>query len=129
LQCPDLNVAANFGAFEVEKNIVYSDYDGVNFLPGEQVKTITLDSLELTNCAFLKLDVEGMEDIALSGASQLLSTSRPIIFFERHKTDYSKVISILRKHSYSIWHLPGPNVLAVRKELDLQLNNLTRIDL
>jgi FkbM family methyltransferase len=129
LQCPDLNIPANFGAFEVDKNLVYSDYDGASFLPAEKVKTMTLDSLGLTKCAFLKLDVEGMEDSALLGADTLLSTSRPIIFFERHKTDYGKVISILRKHSYSIWELPGPNVLAVRKEWDLQLNNLPRIDL
>jgi len=129
LQCPDLNTPANFGAFEVEKNLLYSDYDGAHFLPAEKVKTITLDSLELRKCAFLKLDVEGMEDSALSGAEILLSTSRPIIFFERHKTDYGRVLSILRKHSYSIWELPGPNVLAVKKELDLQLHNLTRIDL
>ena len=129
LECPDLNTPANFGAFEVQKPLGYSDYDGSKFLPAEKVWTMTLDSLELQNCAFLKLDVERMEDSALLGSEKLLSTSKPIIFFERHKTDFAKVVSILKKHSYSIWMLPGPNVLAVRREWDLQLSNLTRIDL
>jgi len=129
LECPDLNEPANFGAFEVQKNLSYSDYDGSNYLPAEKIKTLALDSLGLTKCAFLKLDVEGMEDRALLGSENLLSTSKPIIFFERHKTDFAKVISILKNHNYSIWMLPGPNVLAARREWDLQISNLTRIDL
>ena len=77
---------------------------------------MALGSLRLAECAFLKLNVNGMEDSAHLGADTLLNTSRPIIFFERHKADDGKVISMPRKHSSSIWELPEPNVLAVRKE-------------
>ena len=129
LECPDLNVPANFGAYEIQKDLTYSDYDGKIFMPSEEVKSITLDSLALENCVLLKLDIEGMEDVALMGAINLIKKSKPIIFFERHKTDYQKVKSILKECGYTIWELPENNVLALRKEWDLKIDNFVRIEL
>ena len=129
LDFPDLNVSANFGAYEIQKDLPNSDYDGKTFMPSEEVKTMTLDSLALDNCALLKLDVEGMEDVALMGSTNLIKKSRPIIFFERHKTDYPKVKSILKEFEYAIWELPENNVLAIRKEWDLKIDNFERIDI
>lgn len=129
LECPNLNLPANFGAYEIRKDLTFSDYDGKNFMPSEEVKSITLDSLALEKCALLKLDVEGMEDVALMGAINLIKKSKPIIFFERHKTDYQKVKSILKECGYAIWELPESNVLAVRKEWDIKIDNFVRIEL
>lgn len=129
LECPDLNVPANFGAYEIRKDLKYSDYDGKILMPSEEVKSITLDSLALENCVLLKLDIEGMEDVALMGAMNLMKKSKPIIFFENHKTDYQKVKSILKECEYAIWELPASNVLAVRKEWDLTIDNFVRIEL
>lgn len=129
LECPDLNYRANFGAYEILKDIANSDYDGKKFMPAENVNSLTIDSLGLERCALLKLDVEGMEDVALVGAVNLIKNSRPIIFFERHKTDYAKVKSILRGFGYVIWELREYNVLAVRKEWDLKIDNFQRLEL
>jgi len=43
------------------------------------VKAVTLDSLELDRCDFIKLDLEGAELIALKGAKKLIDLHRPII--------------------------------------------------
>jgi FkbM family methyltransferase len=127
LECPDLNVPANFGGYEVQKHIINSDFDGKFFMPPEEVQSITLDSLALENCALLKLDIEGMEDVALMGSISLLKKSKPIIFLEKHKTDYKKVKSILKECGYDIWELPKNNVLALRKEWDINIEDFARI--
>lgn len=44
--------------------------------------TITLDSLNLKDCAFIKLDVEGFEPFALNGAVETITKFRPIMFIE-----------------------------------------------
>lgn len=129
LECPDLNIPANFGAYEIKKDLVHSDYDGVVFMPSEDVKSITLDSLALENCALIKLDVEGMEDVALMGAISTLQKSRPILFFERHKTDYQNVKLILKEFGYALWELRDSNVLAVREEWDINIDHFARITL
>jgi FkbM family methyltransferase len=49
---------------------------------GDAVKVIALDSLELEDVDFLKLDVEGSEVDALTGAEQTLRRCRPIVLFE-----------------------------------------------
>lgn len=49
---------------------------------GTGIRSVTLDSLELDNVSLLKLDVEGMEAVALSGAGALLDRNRPVIFSE-----------------------------------------------
>lgn len=129
LECPNLNIPANFGAYEIRKDLAHSDYDGKIFMPAEEVQSITLDSLALENCVLIKLDIEGMEDVGLIGAINLIKKSKPIIFFERHKTDYKKAKSVLKECGYAIWELPEGNVLALRNEWDVQSNDFVRINL
>jgi Methyltransferase FkbM domain len=71
----------------------HSDYDGTKSMKTETLQTLTIDSLGLDHCAFIKLDVEGMEDLAIRGALGTLRKIRPILFFERHKTRYDHVIA------------------------------------
>ena len=129
LQCPDLNIPANFGGFEILKNLSNSDYDGKSYMQSEEVNTITLDSLTLENLALIKMDIEGMEDIALMGSIDVIKKYKPIIFFEKHKTDYKIVKEILKDCGYAIWELPENNVLGLRKEWDIKLYNFLRIEL
>lgn len=129
IECPDLNFPANFGAFEITKTARNSDYDGKKFISVENVESMTLDSLKLSHCALIKLDVEGMENDVLKGSSELLQTTKPILFFERHKTDYEQIKIFLRNHGYSIWELPESNTLALRNEWNVTIPNFPRIQL
>jgi FkbM family methyltransferase len=50
--------------------------------PGGTIPVITIDSLDLPDLGFLKLDVEGSEPMALRGAKATLTRCRPIVLFE-----------------------------------------------
>jgi FkbM family methyltransferase len=51
---------------------------------GEQISTVTIDSLNLQNCNFIKLDLEGAEPLALSGAIETIKKFYPAILFEHN---------------------------------------------
>ena len=62
----------------------------------------------------IKIDVEGHEFSALTGARQTILENRPIILFEQSESDFengsSKVIELLRSFGYSSFAtvLPAP---------------------
>jgi hypothetical protein len=43
---------------------------------------IPLDSLDLTNVSFMKVDVDGCDDIFLDGAKNTILRNRPVIIME-----------------------------------------------
>ena len=49
---------------------------------GEHVDMITIDSLNLPSCEYIKMDVEGAESLVLYGALDTIRKYKPIIFFE-----------------------------------------------
>lgn len=48
----------------------------------EGVQTVMLDSLDIRDCAFIKIDAEGFEPFVLDGAQSLIKTYRPVMFIE-----------------------------------------------
>src|SRR6185312_10827709 len=52
---------------------------------GEPVPMVTVDSLELVDCQFMKIDVEGMEVEALRGAVATIERFRPILYIENDR--------------------------------------------
>jgi FkbM family methyltransferase len=88
-----------------------NNYGGVEidtFASGEPTPVITLDSLELSACRFMKVDVEGMELKALKGAVQTIKRHKPILYVENDRVEKSdalmKFIDSLNYDMY--WHLP-----------------------
>jgi FkbM family methyltransferase len=51
-------------------------------IEGDEVKCITIDSLGLTECHFIKMDCEGMEIKALDGAKATIAKHRPTMLIE-----------------------------------------------
>ena len=47
---------------------------------GEPVSVITLDSLNLVRCDFIKIDVEGMEQAVLEGAADTITRYQPVLY-------------------------------------------------
>lgn len=64
----------------------------------------------------IKIDVEGHEFSALSGARQIIRENRPIILFEQSESDFengsSKVIELLRSLGYRSFAIVLPSPLA-----------------
>lgn len=59
---------------------------------GDFVDVITLDSLNLPRCDFLKIDVEGMELQVLRGGKNLIETYRPIIYAEADRPEKNSAL-------------------------------------
>ena len=51
---------------------------------GENVNMITIDSLDLKQCDYIKIDVEGAEILVLMGALNTINKFHPMIFFEEN---------------------------------------------
>ena len=69
-----------------------------------RVPAITLDSLDLKDCALIKIDVEGVEDIVLRGALQILARCSPIVYCECNSVAAGlKSMSVLEGSRYKIF--------------------------
>jgi FkbM family methyltransferase len=75
---------------------------------GERVPVITLDSLNLPNCDFLKVDAEGMEQAVLEGAAATIARCQPLMYVENDRTEKSaQLIRTIAAMGYNLyWHMP-----------------------
>ena len=79
---------------------------------GDQVELRTLDSFNLRNVSFIKIDVEGYEANVLEGSRETIANNRnPPILIEIWDTD--KVFNMLEDFGYSVTPLPVRDFLAL----------------
>jgi FkbM family methyltransferase len=76
---------------------------------GETVPLVTIDSLALARCDFIKIDVEGMELDVLEGAGNTLRRFRPCLYLENDRLEKSPaLIEFLLALDYQLyWHTPS----------------------
>jgi FkbM family methyltransferase len=93
----DFTKPNNFGALELGK-----------YEEGERVRLMTIDSLGLARCSFMKLDVSGMEAAAVRGARETLARCRPIVYVAADRPEKAPaVIEELFACGYKLyWHVP-----------------------
>jgi FkbM family methyltransferase len=74
-----------------------------------RVPLVTIDSLGLENVTFMKVDVEGHEVAALTGAADTIKRDRPRLFVEMEQRvqPVSQVASLLTAWGYEGWVRPG----------------------
>ena len=79
-----------------------------NSTEGEPVDAITLDSLNLERCDFIKIDVEGMELNVLKGATELVDRCQPLIYMEADRDEKNPALfAFMRSKGYHIYpHRP-----------------------
>jgi FkbM family methyltransferase len=75
---------------------------------GETVELLSIDSLSIPRCDFLKADVEGMELAVLQGGIQTLRRDKPLLYLENDRPQKSPpLISFLMEIGYQLfWHAP-----------------------
>lgn len=75
---------------------------------GEPVEMVSIDSLQLPACHFIKIDVEGHEQAVIAGAAQTIAVFRPVLYVENDRREKSaELIRQIRDLGYVLyWHLP-----------------------
>lgn len=85
---------------------------------GQSVWMVTVDSLNLSACDFIKIDVEGFEPHVLSGAAETIRKFSPVISFEfndkRSNDSTASSFQMLHVFGYSCANISGDNWIATR---------------
>jgi FkbM family methyltransferase len=74
----------------------------------EVVPLITIDSLNLPDCHFIKADIEGMEAAALRGAAKTVDKFRPLIWAEqldRFEANKQGLKDFFKANDYKAWKM------------------------
>jgi FkbM family methyltransferase len=98
IDLPDYTLPNNFGGLELIKT-QRSDNQYMTKTRTETVNTVTIDQFAEA-VDFLKLDIEGMEHLALVGAKKTITQHRPICFVEMWKTDIDAVKQFFKQANY-----------------------------
>ena len=68
--------------------------------PGTQIQAVTIDSLNLSSCGLIQLDIERHELFALMGAIKTIEKFRPVIILEAPETTNNACNVILEQLGY-----------------------------
>ena len=92
----DLSKPGNFGGIELGGE------------GGEPVGVLTIDSLQLPACQFIKIDVEGQEQAVIAGAAATIARFHPVLYVENDRRHLSAdLIRQIHELDYvCYWHLP-----------------------
>ena len=91
----------------------------------ENIKTIKLDHFK-EEVDFIKIDVEGMENLVLEGSEKLIVNYRPFLFIELFKSKLDNVIKFFKNKDYSI-HSTGRNAYIIPIEAKVNFTGLKKI--
>lgn len=109
----------NEGVGTIEPRNGLDNNAGIRSVVERAVKVCPLDECNLTDIAFMKVDVEGHEPSVLRGATQLLGTQKPTLLIEierRHNaTAFEEVEDLLKSFGYSSWRLHEGAVVPVSR--------------
>jgi FkbM family methyltransferase len=118
---PDYAADNNFGGLELVEAPQSDNKDMVR-AGSETVRTVTIDSFG-ERVDFIKLDIEGMEHIALRGCGETLRRHRPFLFLELLKTDVTACLRTLAAHSYRVYQ-HGMDAIALPSECDIAIGGM-----
>lgn len=121
---PNYFEANNFGGLELIPPL-RSDNQKMLIDNSEDVNTATLDDFNET-VDFIKIDIEGMEDKAFSGAKYILNTHRPICFVEIEKTNVEYLIDLFKGLGY-LGFQKNADLIVIPAEHHIQISSLNRI--
>lgn len=94
----DYQRVGNFGSLQTYKTNTSQPSEK---LLARTIDEIVFNDLKLDLVNFIKMDIEGMELEALSGASKTISTYRPILFIEVDRLENSeKIIHLIQNLGY-----------------------------
>lgn len=106
ISIPNYDVPASYGSLELIQKET-SENIGQLLEKTQEVPSITIDSLKLNRCDYLKLDVESMEELVLAGAKKTIKSCKPIVQIEVIKSDREKIQKFFEQLDYIFFNLNG----------------------
>jgi FkbM family methyltransferase len=128
------------------------NFGGISLQSGsgaERVPLASVDDAQLAQCHLIKIDVEGMEEDVIIGATATIRKHKPILYLEddRREKSASLIERILALDYAAYWHLPhyyspqniygnannvfpgmvSVNMLCVPRDRNLRIDGLERI--
>lgn len=93
----DITTEASFGSASLAG--AAPDTAGTMF----DVPIVTIDSLDLPRCDFMKIDVEGMESAVIAGAAATIRRHRPVIYAECNSVELgADSLRVMRDLGYEV---------------------------
>jgi FkbM family methyltransferase len=126
IELPDYSKFNNFGAFEFHKP--YKNSTNLSITKSgiyEDVKTIKLDNFD-EDVDFIKMDIEGMENIAIDGSKNIINKFRPILYIELLKANNEDIINFFKKNDYRIY-LTSNNAYLIPNESTINFTGLKKL--
>ena len=126
IELPDYSKFNNFGGLELQKPFKNSDNFSMK-MSGlyEDVKTIKLDNFD-EEVDFIKMDIEGMENLVINGSKNLITKFRPYLFIELLKTNGEDIINFFKKNDYKIY-LKGLEAFILPNESKVSFSGLKKL--
>lgn len=75
--------------------------------------TTTLDSLNIQNVDFIKIDTEGCEEKVLGGAIETIKKWRPVILLEINGSSKNDIFTFLNNLNYTVEHIGKTDYIAL----------------
>jgi FkbM family methyltransferase len=110
---PNYHEAASFGSLELIPSQA-NEFIGqiIDYSKTTMVEMISIDSLDLKRIDLIKIDVEGMEEKVLNGATASIKKNKPIMIIEKIKSNEQSLKAFLVKNGYEHFSM-GLNFLAI----------------
>lgn len=102
----DYSKAMNFGSIEFgasEQGEPLDQQRGHDPARAEYVPVVAIDDYGFDRVDMMKIDVEGMEPLALDGALDTIRRCRPVIYMEAIKCDYVAQAQRLKDEGYRVF--------------------------
>lgn len=116
---PDYNAPNNFGGLELIPPVASDNSDMQMSGRYCEVRTVSVDSFN-ESVDLIKLDIEGMELLALHGAARTIEASRPIVAVEMTKSDGAAIRAFFAARDYDV-HDSGTDSFFLPKEMKMRI--------
>jgi FkbM family methyltransferase len=112
---PNYFSPSSFGSLEIKKKET-TEFIGqeINYDETQPTSLIAIDEMNFNRLDFIKIDIEGMEIEALSGAVKSIEKFSPQLMIEKIKSNEVEINDFLIKRGYKIFPL-GINILAIHQ--------------
>lgn len=126
IDLPDYSKHNNFGGLELLKPFQNSDNTQMQ-KSGifEDVKSIKLDIFN-EEVDFIKIDVEGMENLVLKGSKNLIVNHRPFLFMELLKSKLEDITEFFKDKEYNIYS-KGMDAFIIPVESKMNFKGLKKL--